>query len=322
MFYNLKDKAIVRSIKKIQRDIKKYHISAYASSAAFFTFLSLIPMLLVFFSIIPYTPITKATLMQSVHTLFPQSAVPFAINMIEEMYHKTGAYLSISIIVTLWSAGKGTLALIRALNTLHNVEEQRNYFVLRLKACIYTFILLLSIVILLVLVVFGEKIVKGLTELMPHLFFFFDTVLQIRILFVLAVLTIFFCIVYTYLPETSCKRADCKKRECKNSVKRKGRYFCANAKRSIRRKFPGAFLTSVLWYLSSWLFSEYINRFSAFSTYGNMTTVVIIMFWLYLCFYIILLGELFNHKSSIVKKELHNFLVEIKEKDKSRRLKG
>lgn len=43
--------------------MNEHHISAYASSAAFFTFLSLIPMLLLLISAIPYTPITKATLM-------------------------------------------------------------------------------------------------------------------------------------------------------------------------------------------------------------------------------------------------------------------
>ena len=40
--------------------MNEHHISAYASSAAFFTFLSLIPMLLLLISAIPYTPITKA----------------------------------------------------------------------------------------------------------------------------------------------------------------------------------------------------------------------------------------------------------------------
>ena len=41
----------------------------------------------------------------------------------------------------------------------------------------------------------------------------------------------------------------------------------------------------------SWIFSVYLDIFKGFSTmYGSLTTIVLIMLWLYFSMYIILLG--------------------------------
>ena len=41
----------------------------------------------------------------------------------------------------------------------------------------------------------------------------------------------------------------------------------------------------------SWVFSVYVDIFEGFSTmYGSLTTIVLIMLWLYFCMYSILLG--------------------------------
>ena len=65
-------------------------------------------------------------------------------------------------------------------------------------------------------------------------------------------------------------------------------------------ELPGAVFTAFAWYLASWLFAEYVNRFSGFSTYGSMATVVIIMFWLYMCFYIVFMGAIINRMLGIL----------------------
>ena len=91
-------------------EIKECHISAYASSAAFFMFLSLIPMLLLVCAILPYTPITEANLMEGVAAVVPTAILPLAMNTIVEVYDKSPAVISISALVTIWTAGKGMLA--------------------------------------------------------------------------------------------------------------------------------------------------------------------------------------------------------------------
>ena len=45
----------------------------------------------------------------------------------------------------------------------------------------------------------------------------------------------------------------------------------------------------------SWVFSVYVDVFEGFSTmYGSLTTIVLIMLWLYFCMYSILIGGEIN----------------------------
>lgn len=277
--------------------LNEYHVSAYASSAAFFTFLSLIPLFLLFFTIIPYTPLTEATIMKVVSQTMPSEYVPLSISVITEMYHKKAALLSVSLLVTLWSSAKGMLALIRGLNVVNEVAERRNYFLLRLRACVYTVIMLVMLILLIVIVVFGEKIMAVSTSVLPRLSIFFDFLIQIRAVFVIAVLVLFLWALYTWLPF----------RLGKNAFERKEKQEDVGKKMTGRKhalgELPGAVFTAFAWYLASWLFSEYVNRFSGFSTYGSMATVVIIMFWLYMCFYIVFMGAIINRMLGILLAE-------------------
>ena len=57
------------------RRMGKKNISAFAASTTFFLFLSLIPMLILLCSIIPYTSLTEANLMMFITDLTPDAAM-------------------------------------------------------------------------------------------------------------------------------------------------------------------------------------------------------------------------------------------------------
>lgn len=302
----VKDTKWFRMVGYFTGKLNDYHISAYASSAAFFTFLSLIPLVLLFFTIIPYTPITESTIMKVVSMLIPKEYLPLSIRVITEMYHKKAALLSVSLLVTLWSSAKGMLALIRGLNVISEVKERRNYFLLRLRACVYTIIMMMMLILMIVIVVFGEKIMVVSKAILPNISFFFDFLIQIRMVFVIGILVLFLWALYFWLPsnirrrtrETIEKQGLLEKEISfeKNCLREKG---CMEIAKDERRKhalseLPGSVFTAFAWYLASWLFSEYVNRFSGFSTYGSMATIVIVMFWLYMCFYILFVGAIMN----------------------------
>ena len=44
------------------------------------------------------------------------------------------------------------------------------------------------------------------------------------------------------------------------------------------------------WVLFSYFFSLFVEEFSNFSIYGGLATLVILMFWLFFCMYIVFLG--------------------------------
>ena len=120
----------------------------------------------------------------------------------------------------------------------------------------------------LVLSVFGNSISVMLYEYVPFLSKVVDFIIRIRTFVTLIVLTIFWDLVYKFLPN------------------RKNR-----AKTTLRRQLPGAVFTACGWLFVSFIFSVYLDIFTGFTNmYGSLTTIILILLWLYVCMYIILLG--------------------------------
>ena len=71
--------------------------------------------------------------------------------------------------------------------------------------------------------------------------------------------------------------------------------FLPNHKVRLRYQLPGAIFTAFGWALASFIFSIYMDIFRGFSSmYGSLTTIVLIMLWLYFCMYVLLLGGEIN----------------------------
>ena len=59
-----------------------------------------------------------------------------------------------------------------------------------------------------------------------------------------------------------------------------------NKKGKALSQIPGALLCALIWYVFSIFLSIYVNFYNGFSIYGSMSTIVLMMFWLYSCMYI------------------------------------
>jgi len=261
------------------KTLKKKNISAFAASTAFFLFLSLIPALILLCGIIPYTPLTEANLMKAVTDIAPDTMDAMLIGMIAQVYDKSVGIISVSAIVTLWSAGKGILALMRGLNAVNDVEEDRNYFVLRLVASFYTVLILVLIVVSLFIMVFGNLLAEVIENMFSRGAYLFDMLMPVRMLIIWAVQAVVIGCIYAYVP---------------------GR------KTALKMQLPGAVTAAVGWSLVTFGFSVYVEEFNGFTTYGNLTTIIILMLWLYFCMYIVLAGACLNR---YFKPGFWNFLT-------------
>ncbi|HKM05230.1 MAG TPA: YihY/virulence factor BrkB family protein [Lachnospiraceae bacterium] len=257
----------IKLLGNLLSEMKKDNVSAHASSAAYFLFLSLIPILILVCSILPYTPIKEADFMLAVTDLLPKSMDPFVVSMIEEIYGKSPTMISITAFVTVWSAAKGILAIMRGLNAINEVGESRNYFVVRFWATIYTLILLGMIILCLSSVVFGNVIVGIIVRRFPQIKTLISFLMYFRFLLVWGVLTFLFICLYAWIP---------------------------NKKSHGKTQIIGACFTGVGWSIFSYCFSIYIDRADGFKLYGSLTTIIIIMLWLYICMYILMIGAEIN----------------------------
>lgn len=259
-------KTAIRKIRNFAKTFKAAQVTTYASSAAFYIFLSIIPIIVLLFTIIPYTPLTQEGVLNVLLEILPDSLDSFTTGIVAEVYDKNIAILSISAVILLWSASKGMQAITLGLNSINGVKETRNFVLLRLEACLYTVILLILMIISLGLFIFGSFIVDHLV-----LWIHVDEIYQLLVDWRFLVEWIFYAIpiavLYAWVP---------------------------NHRTKPHKQWRGAAFTGVTWTLFSYAFSLYLSVFPAFSIYGSLTTVIITMFWLFMAMNLLFLGALIN----------------------------
>lgn len=261
-------RAILKKFNGFTKEVARDHVSAYAAQSAFFTMLSLIPITMLLMTLVRITSVTQADIIRIAYEMFPKTISGTMISIIDEVYSQTGTSISISILVTMWSAGKGVMAISNGLNTIKGTTETRNYIFVRVRAAVYTVILVVSVILSLVLLGFGNSISLLVNQYIPMFGYVTDFLIEIRTILMICVIILVATLVYQYLP---------------------------NKRGKIKYQVPGAIFTAFGWMFASFLFSIYMDVFKGFSNmYGSLTTIVLIMLWLYFCMYILLLGGEIN----------------------------
>lgn len=246
----------------------KDHVSAYAAQAAYFIILSFIPFVMFLLTIMRYTPLTRDVINQVILEICPENFQGLVVSIVNEVYQKTSAVLPITLVLSLWSSGKGVQAITNGLNTICHVEETRSWLLTRLWSMFYTLVFILAIIASLVLLVFGNSLQKSLTGKWPWLGRMIAQIIGARTIVAFFMLMFVFLVLYKVLP---------------------------NRKTTFKSQMPGAFLTAVAWMVFSYAFSLYYTFFpNTLNIYGSFATVILIMLWMYICMNIVLYGAEIN----------------------------
>lgn len=259
-------KKLLSILKDFNYQTINHNVSSFAASTAFFLFLSLVPAIMILCSILPYTPITEKMLIESLARYTPDTVLAFISEIIQSVYRTSAGVLSVSIIVTIWSAGKAMMALIQGFNAICDVEEDRNFFVIRGIACVYTLILLTGVIFTMIVEVFGRKILLALYAQAPVTKPIFGVILHGRHIITWILVTVLIALLYNIVP------------------KRKSHF---------KSQLPGAILASTFWSIFAWAFSLYVS-YANFSIYGSLAVIIIFMFWLYFNMNILMMGIYVN----------------------------
>lgn len=258
---------IAANLSYFMKKCKQDKINAYAAQSAFFIILSMIPFLMVFSSLLQYTAVTESMLLEIMRKIMPEYLSPFFISLVDEVYNRSMGIISVTAVMAIWSAAKGVQYMADGFNSVNDLEETRNWFVLRFWAIVYTVVFLIAIVLTLLVLVFGNSLHELATRYLPILSYASEILAHFRGVVMLALLTLFFDIVFTTLP---------------------------NRKLTFKGQLPGAFICSIAWYLFSFGVSIYVDYFNGFSMYGSLTTIVLVMLWMYFCMYIMMISAEIN----------------------------
>ena len=259
---------IFKKINLLFLKFRNDYVSEYAAECAYFTILSFIPFIIFFLTIIQYTNIDKETIIFSISEITPRSMQDMILGIIEEVYSKSVGTMSIAAIIALWSAGKGFYSLSKGLRKIYKIKDDKGNFIKRIEGTIYTLIFIIAIIFFLIIMVFGNRINEIITQKFKSFAVITSYILKIRIFIFLFAMFILFLMIYSFVP--------------KHKYKIKSQIF-------------GAIFASVAWYVISWIFSIYIDLFDGFSnTYGSLSSIILVMMWVYVCMYVVLIGAEIN----------------------------
>ena len=256
-----------RLAKKTAQDWTARDVGTYASSIAFFFFMSMIPLLIIILQMLPLFGLSQIEVIKFLNTLIPEEMQGFSTMIVTQALKYNRETLSLSALVLVWAASKGTMALRQGLNRVYDVDETRPYPVQVLLAIGYTAALMVLFALML-FVVFVGPVSTYLAAVLPELFSNPVTIEMHDQILISLIMLVIFVMVYTFIP---------------------------SGNRSFLRQIPGALLDAVVWSVFSKLFSFYIRGKNAYSMfYGSLGGIAILLFWLYCCFYIVLIGAFFN----------------------------
>lgn len=239
-----------------------------AATLAYYFLLSLFPLLIFTFSILPYVGITQADAIHFLNRMFPHDIMKIINTNLGNVFSKNGGLLSVGVLATLWPASNAVNALIRALNRAYDVKESRSFIIARMMAILLTVAMIIVIIITLAINVFGPTVANYIAS---HLglstgFLTFWKYISLLIGFLIIIL-VFACL---YL-------------------------FAPNKRLKTKEVIIGSVTAAVGWQIASYLFSVYISNFAHYSnTYGTLGGIIILMLWFYITALIIVVGGEIN----------------------------
>lgn len=279
MSFKEKIEGILKKVDKVFKSMDKDHISEYTSQCSYYTILSFIPFVILIITLIQYTGLDKDVMFNAFSKIIPDNMNGIVIKIIDEVYTKSIGTISISIIFTLLSAGKGLYALTKGLHSIYktNEEEKTNYLKLRFRAIISTLLFIVLFVLGLAALVFSNSLISIIKNKFDGLKnFTFISGLVTKLLF-LAVTIVIFMLIYRFLP--------------KHKV-------------SFKSQVYGAIFGGIALNVISYVFAKYLDIFKNFSiTYGSLTALMLVMMWTYSCFYAVFLGAEVNKLIALKKRK-------------------
>ncbi|WP_186306509.1 YihY/virulence factor BrkB family protein [Siminovitchia fortis] len=255
--------------KEIARRISDNDVTGFAAQLSYFFLLSLFPMLIFLFTLLPYTPLTQQDIFHTIKDFAPLETYTMIERTISEiMDNRSGGLLSVGFIATLWAASKGMNALMKSLNRAYEVEEKRSFIVSRGLSIVLTVALIFVFILALLLPVFGKQLGMFIFSYLGLSDQFLKIWNVIRWVLTPVILFLVFLVVYYLAPSIKIR--------------------CATA-------VPGSIFASVGWIAVSLGFSFYVSNFGNYTAmYGSIGTIIVMMLWFYFSAIIIMVGGEIN----------------------------
>lgn len=264
------------------KGLQKGAITTRASSISFSFFLALFPLVIVFFTLIPYVPIEnfQESLLLIMKNLIPEKAY----NVVEStlfdiITQPRSGLLSLGFLLAVYFSTNGVNNIIDAFNATYHTISKRSFFKQYVVSIALVFIILFIIITGVSLITIGPIV---LNFLVAKGILFKGIVIVIILLIKWIVIIGIFFFGYSFLY-----------------------YLGPEKKNQFRFISAGSSFATLLTILTSVVFNYYVNNFSRYNAlYGSIGTLLLILVWIYFNSIIVLIG--FELNASIAHTKKHD----------------
>jgi membrane protein len=255
----------------VWRKSRHDHLSVVAAGCAFYTFFAIVPALTAVISLYGLTavPAEVERTFGVLSVILPPQAYDIVIDQIRHIAgsstHLLGWNFALSLLLALWSTNAGVQAIFASLNIAYGERERRSP--LRYYVSVLTFSIAgITGGIIMLFALIYVPILFALAGFSRE----FELIVYIgRWPFLTILILLLIGLLYCYGP----------------SRKRRARHWVS----------IGSLFATVLCLAATAAFSLYVSNIANYSrTYGSLGAVIVMLLWLYICFYITLMGAQIN----------------------------
>jgi membrane protein len=237
------------------------------------------------FTLIPYIPISHfqtnllLTIKDLIHNEGAYQMIRSTINEVVAIPHSS--LLSVGFLLSIYSAMSGVKAMISSFNKSNEQTfKKRNIFQTNFVALKLTLMLSTLLIISLTLVIAQQTLFDWLFKVLSIKSFSAKNIITVlHYLIIVALLFFTLSSLYYYGP----------------AVKKKFKFISA-----------GSTLATILFILTSFGFSWFVNNFGKYNTlYGSIGSVIVIMLWIYFNSIVIIIGFELNASIAISKSKMN-----------------
>lgn len=275
-------------MKKLKRNIKKFFkrfitvvnrsdMVVLPGNLAFYIVLAIIPTITLITYLASNLNLSTVVISNFLESAFSKDVAAVFLSTSASSY--AGLQLTVVLIFCYYIASNGMNSMIVTSNAIYGIKNG-NWFKRRLKAIFMSIVFVLLIVFLLVIPIFGDQIINlietvnmnaNVTSLIVKVYSYLQNPLMWILLFIMIKL------LYVLAPDRQIKAY-------------KTNY--------------GAIFTTVMWILTTWVYSYYINHFAdVTAVYGGLASLCVMMIWFFFLAFFFVIGMSLNYQKEIEELE-------------------
>jgi membrane protein len=265
-----KDKAFYSyAWRELLKRIYEHNIFGYGAQMAYFFVLSVFPFMIFLFGILTRFSMSYGGFFDGISKIVPKEVIMVMGDYVSAVAPRANVnFLSITALITIWSASRGIHELRQAINRAYGVKQVKKYWRKRFLSIIYTIALMISIVFALTLPSMGKDFVLFMEDVFGFDLGFIKIFLAYRWPFIIG---FFFAVISFFY------------------------YVSFDRHNRWREVIPGTLFAMIGWVALSAGFSGFVNNFGRYTIiYGSLGAMIVLMVWLYMSSIVLMLGGEIN----------------------------